>query len=313
MSNLLETIIALTVLNSQTNMNLECAIEILNESVQKTDNIYLNFANISGSGSVNTFKKLPICNITPNITEDVPMPSDRKFKLRPTIFLIEISENFAVEIQLYADNIMWNPRAKFIFITSAKNLNDFEFNQFIKLKWIQQFILIKNGVVYGWGTFDLAEIYKSDGINDLTVLGNCSTLQTNYFEPKYFSNFEFLKVRVSHVIAPPWTLVDIDDPNIANGDSRILSTTPRSGIEINIMKTLFARVNVELRFQNSSFNSIRYVAQKKIDIFFGKLMGEGGCLNIGISPSLVCQRVIKLRPCVARQDISEENSRMAIW
>lgn len=272
MSNFLETIIALTVLNSHTNMNLECAIEILHESVQKTDNIYLNFANISGSGSVNTFKRLPICNIIPNITEDVPMPSDRKFKLRPTIYLIEISENFAVEIQVYADNIMWNPRAKFIFITSAKNLNDIEFNQFIKLKWIQQFILIKNGVVYGWDTFDLAEIYKTDGINDLTVLGNCSTLQTNFFEPKYFSNYEFLKVRVSHVIAPPWTSVDIDDPDIANGDSRILSTTPRSGIEINIVKTLFERVNLELIFQNSSFNSIRYVAQKKIDIFFGKLI-----------------------------------------
>lgn len=280
--NILDRVIALTIFNTLANRTSDCAIKILSDSVQTNDRIYINIANITFRNSVDFFKGLPVCNHLPDRNQKIPEAASAIYLLKPTIFLIELTENFENEIQFYADNILWHPKAKFIFITNAENLNRIKFNQFMKKLFIQQFILIDHGAIYGWNTFDLSEVYTTKN-NHLSLIGYCfdryvsnsidkkQKEQKNYLKPKIFSNFRFLTIRVSHLIAAPAAFVESNDPDITNGHSSIVNTTKHLGIEVNILETIVKWLNVNLSYENSDYFTEDFIAANKIDILFGKL------------------------------------------
>lgn len=270
--NLAAAIIALTIENIQHHKNLQCGIKILNEHIQKTDHIFVNLANISGTMTL--FQQLPVCNIYPKEREKRLEIRNSLKLLRPTFYLIELTDQFSEEIHLYAVNMLWNPRAKFIFLTTSNHFNELKFSELLKTIFIQQFILIRTNKIYGWKTLDLTEIYR-DSKSFISFLGNCSCelSRKNLFERKFFSNFNFLKVKAGHLIFPPFMFLESigPKPDGKNGNHTNGSISmERLGIEVRAINTIAKSLKFQLVYKDSPIDTVYHIADRKIDILFGK-------------------------------------------
>lgn len=83
------------------------------------------------------------------------------FYVKPTMYLINFTNyDIRMEMELYSNDITWNPRAKFIFLNYFQ-LDLLEFQEYIKEYFIRNFVLIFNSTFYQWNLLDLTEPYEN--------------------------------------------------------------------------------------------------------------------------------------------------------
>lgn len=259
------TITLLTIPSAiKSDSNLICALKILNHFVTKTDTIFINISNFIWTSESNSINTVPIVNV------DFETLAPNKFVTPATMYLINITNNVSRTMKYYSNNLTWNAKAKFIFISSK--LDPVVFNEFLKRSFIRNFVLITNATIYGWNFLDLAKAYIIPPELLLQSFGGCENFLT-IFPQKFYSNFRFLQVRACHISRWPYTKIE----NLGLHNERHL------GFEIDSLNIMIEKLNLNLNYVHSPQPDIHHSAtdgipgtidvltENQTDIFFGKL------------------------------------------
>lgn len=250
------TIIFITFVYTKSD-NLECALKILNHYITKSDNLFINIADFNLNLNL---LKTPIYNI--NFKKINP----KQILIPPTIYLINLTENVQTQMEYYWNCSNWNPRAKFIFISNTLDLIGFE--EFLMQRYIRSFVLLVDDSIYGWDFSDLSQLYQGSG--GISFLSECWNF-TELFEPKFYSNYNFLEIRACHPLNWPYANV------VHNG-------TPdekHDGFEIDALNVVVEKFNLSLKYVETphidilrskieSISDIDVLLLNQSDIFFGK-------------------------------------------
>lgn len=253
---------------------LKCTAEILNFYSSKTDQIFIDldyFSKIFNYSSIlQYFGSIPIRNLNFELNakkvKQLQLETAITDRFQPTIFVILIENNLQELIYLRSD-VVWNPKAKFILITS--NINFDELDKFLKENFMENFVILKNEEFFSWIIQDLSLTYPNFS-NLISPIGNCSNI-TQLFPKRVYTDYTKLTVRYGFLDVKPYSF--FDPPNSTNA----------IGIEINLFELLTELMGFNVTFvmtehayiyaltPESAWDILRY---NKTDLYFGKYLNK---------------------------------------
>lgn len=248
--------------------SLKCATKILNFYSTKNDQVFINLNDLSARYSTSLldhFGSIPIRNLNFELNSKTEKPylilDSIPLRFHPTIFVVFIENNLQ-ELKYLRADIIWNSKAKFILITGTINFNDLV--KFIKENFIENFVVIKNGDVFGSEILNLSLFYSNPS-NLINRIGDCVNV-TGLFPERFYGDFKDLNVRACFMDVIPYAFFEANSTQVV-------------GLEINLLDLLTKLMGFNLTFVESPHpfiyhadtrNAWDILTLNKTDIFFGK-------------------------------------------
>lgn len=250
---------------------LNCVAKVLDSYVTKNDQIFINLNDLStrfNKSLLRYFGSIPIRNLNFKLNAETQKPylliGAVLYNFHPTIFVVSIEKKLQ-ELKYLRADVIWNSKAKFIFITEISNF--YELEKFIKENFMENFVIIKNWNIFGWKIQDLSLAYSNQSTL-IQRIGNCSNV-TRLFPERFFTNFTNLSVRACFIGVKPYAF--FEPPN----------SSYTAGMEINLLKLFKNLMGFHLTFVESPHEVIHstkidprhawdILELNKTDIFFGK-------------------------------------------